>query len=74
MEFYPDWDCATTVAPGIGAKKVTKVNPIWYRIYLDNRKAREATGMNFRSFNDTFKSTIDSLVSIGGIQPKLKEK
>lgn len=73
MELHSEWDCATTVSPGPGAKKVTRTHPMWMRVHLDNRAARKATGLNFRSFDDTFKATVESLVSVGGIQPKLKK-
>lgn len=72
MELHPKWDCATTLAPGPGAKKVAKTATVWYRSHLDNSKVRAAIGIEFRSFSDTFKATIDSLVEVGGIKPKLK--
>jgi nucleoside-diphosphate-sugar epimerase len=74
MEFYPNWDCPDFLVPATGRKKISKMAPMFYRVHLDNRKVREATGMNFRTFEDTFKATIESLVSIGGVQPKLKAK
>lgn len=72
MYLHAEWDCATTVSPHTGTAEVTKVHPMWMRMSIDNRKARSLTGLRFRTFNDTFKATVDSLVSIGGVQPRLK--
>merc|ERR1712217_374264 len=73
MEIHPEWDLPTTLAPSPGQKKLGKTHPVWYRMHLDNSKVCQATGFKFRSFNNTFKDTVESLVSIGGIQPKLKQ-
>merc|ERR1712232_1197633 len=43
MELHPEWDCATIMSPAVGAKKVTEIHPIFYRVHMDNRKVREAT-------------------------------
>merc|ERR1712039_431733 len=73
MDLYPSWDCATTMVPPLGAKEVATMNTRWYRVHPDSRKATRQTGMFFRSFDDTLKAMVDSLVSVGGIKPRLKQ-
>lgn len=74
MEMYPEWECATTTAPPVGAKERSRTSPQWLRLQIRNDKVRKEMGIEFRSFDDTFKATIDSLVSVGGIKSKLKKE
>jgi len=71
MELFPRYDCATTVAPGV-AGKVVRSSPIWIRMQMRNDKVRKATGLTFRMFDDTIRDTVESLVKVGGVQPKVK--
>lgn len=73
MELYPTWDCATTVTPGPGAKKVVRNEPMWIRVNLRNERTTKAVGMHWHSFDDTMRDTVDTLVKVGGIQPRLKK-
>lgn len=73
MEMYPEWDCAITMAPPAGAKKISRTIPHWMRLQIRSDKVQKKVGIQFRRFDDTFKATIDSLVSVGGIKPKLKK-
>lgn len=75
MVLYPNYDAATTIAPGRdhnGKKVEGPADPIWLRVQGRNDKIREVTGMNFRKYEDTLRDTIESVVSINGVQPKLK--
>jgi len=71
MELFPEYDCATTVAPGL-AKKVVRSEPFWIRVQMRNDKVRKATGITFHTFDETMRETVESLVKVGGIKPKLK--
>jgi len=71
MELFPKYDCATTVAPGL-AKKVVRSEPYWIRVQMRNDKVRKATGLAFHTFDDTMRDTVESLVKVGGVQPKTK--
>mmetsp|Transcript_19645 Transcript_19645/g.61725 ORF Transcript_19645/g.61725 Transcript_19645/m.61725 type:complete len:390 (+) Transcript_19645:94-1263(+) len=71
MELFPQYDCATTVAPGL-AKKVVRSDPFWIRVQMRNDKVRKATGLTFQMFDDTMRDTVESLVRVGGVQPKMK--
>lgn len=74
MEIHPDWDCPTYEAPPAGQDKLNEFWTFYYRVQLNNAKVRAATDMRFRSFDDTFKATLDSLVEVGGVQPCLKKR
>uniref|UniRef100_A0A7S1PSK0 NAD-dependent epimerase/dehydratase domain-containing protein n=1 Tax=Alexandrium catenella TaxID=2925 RepID=A0A7S1PSK0_ALECA len=71
MELFPQYDCATTVAPGM-AGKVGRSEPFWIRVQMRNDKVRKATGLDFCTFDDTLRETVESLVKIGGVKPKMK--
>jgi len=71
MELFPQYDCATTVAPGM-AKKVVRSEPFWIRVQMRNDKVRKATGLVFQTFDDTMRETVESLVKVGGVKPKMR--
>merc|ERR1711971_1144406 len=73
MLLHPDWDCATSVTPMPGTKEVVPFNPGFFRVQMRNDKICRQVGIEFRSFADTFSATLDSLVSVGGIKPRMKK-
>jgi len=58
---FPEWD--------VSASSDARVPSLWLRVYLRNKKVREAIGMNFRTLEDTLEATLNSLVQIGKVQP-----
>jgi len=71
MELFPEYNCATTVAPGPD-KKVVRNATFWIRVNMRNDKVSKATGYHFHTFDDTMKATVESLVKIGGVKPVMK--
>lgn len=67
---YPQYRCATTVTGSGKGGTLVRSHPIWLRAHLRNDRIRSAVGMQFRSFDDTLRATVDSLVSVGGVQPR----
>lgn len=72
MELYPKYDCATTVLPPRPHKEVVRNEPFWIRANVRNDKIIRMVGFQFRSFDDTLRATVDSLVRVGAVAPKLR--
>ena len=47
-----------------------ELRAIWDRVELRNDRIREATGVSFRPFDDSLRDCVESLISIGGVEPK----
>ena len=49
-----------------------ELRSIWAGCDLRNDRIREALGMEFRSLDDSIRDCVESLLAVGGVQPKLK--
>ena len=72
MRLYRNFDAAETVTPPAGSKKLHRMHPVWLKAHLRNDRVISQVGIRFHSFDDTLKGTVDSLVEVGGVQPRRK--
>ena len=75
MGLYPEYDAATTISTGRdhqGKKVDGMMDPIWLRVQGRNDLIRETVGIDFMSYEETLRDTIESCVALNGVQPKLR--
>jgi len=70
---YPSFAAATDVHAHDDDHPLKPVSPVWDTVQVRNDRVREAVGISFRSFEDTLKDTVDSLIARGGLQPRLRQ-
>ena len=62
-ELYPEW--AGRVGTGLtshkAAKKVVRNSPMWMRVFVNNERARTLLGLDFKSWDETLRDTVNSL-------------
>jgi len=73
-DLFPTYNTTTSCAP---EEKVPggfrPVDPLWDRIQTRNDHARDALRMKFTAWDDTITATVQSLVAIGGVAPRLRD-
>lgn len=67
-----DIDAAVGVDPSSSEGRTFKKDLIWMRLQLRNDKVCEATGMVFRSLEESLRDTALSLIDVAGVQPQMK--
>lgn len=67
-------DAAIGVDPSSSEGRTFKKDLIWMRLQLRNDKVRDATGMVFRSLDESLRDTAVSLIEIAAIQPRMRSK
>ena len=67
-------DAAIGVDPSSSEGRTFKKDLIWMRLQLRNGKVRDATGMVFRSLDESLRDTAVSLIEIAAIQPRMRSK
>ena len=65
-------DAAVGVDPSSSEGRTFKKDLVWMRLQLRNDKVCEATGVVFRSLEESLRDTALSLIKIAGIQPRMK--
>ena len=73
MRLFPEFDAAETVAPPKGSTSLGHVHPVWLKVHLRNDLVVRQVGIRFRSFDDTLRSTVSSLMAVGGVKPRMKQ-
>jgi len=70
---YPSFAAATSVQACDDKNPLQPVSPVWDTVQVRNDRVREAIGLSFRSFEESLKDTVDSLIALGGLQPRLRQ-
>jgi len=68
-----DVDAALGVDPESSGRDYKK-DLIWMRLQLRNDKVCAATGMKFRSLEESLRDNATALIEIAGLQPRMKAK
>ena len=72
-DLFADYDCADTVGPDSnGGDSIEPIHPMWDRVQARNDKARAALDFEFTYLDATLKDTVESLVEIGGVEPRMR--
>ena len=66
-----DIDSAVGVDPSSSEGRTFRKDLIWMRLQLRNDKVCKATGMVFRSFEESLRDTALSLIKVAGVQPRM---
>lgn len=75
MSLFPKFQCTlpSEVLPMEGAKEVVLPSDVWLQFQPRNDKVVAEVGAEFHSFRETLRDMVDSLISVGGVQPSLKK-
>ena len=65
-------DAAVGVDPSASEGRTLKRDLIWMRLQLRNDKICHATGMVFRSLEESLRDTALSLIEVAGVKPRMK--
>lgn len=65
-------DAAIGVDPSSSDGRDFKKDLIWTRLQLRNDKVRAATGMEFRSLEESLRDTALALIEIAGVEPRMR--
>jgi nucleoside-diphosphate-sugar epimerase len=71
---YPAFAAATGVQACDDENTLQPISPVWDRVQVRSDRVHEEVGISFHSWEDTLKDTIDSLVALGGLQPRLGQE
>ncbi|MEM1249449.1 MAG: NAD-dependent epimerase/dehydratase family protein [Acidobacteriota bacterium] len=53
--------------------RAAELRAIWNQVELRNDRAREVLGVRFRPFDETLRDCVESLIAVGGVEPKLRD-
>ena len=53
-------------------KREAELRGIWAQVEPRNDRVREVTGVTFRPFDESLRDCVESLITVGGVEPKLK--
>jgi hypothetical protein len=68
---YPMFAAATDVQACDDEHPLQLVSPVWESVQVKNDRVREVSCISFRTFQDTLKDTVDSLITLGGLKPRV---
>ena len=50
-----------------------ELRAIWDQCELRNDRIRDTTGVEFRPFDDSLRDCVESLISVAGVKPQLRD-
>lgn len=72
-DMYPQYNSAAEVGKDKdGGDSICPIDPLWDRVQARNDMACNNLGVSFTAWDVTLRDTVESLVSIGGVTPRLR--